>query len=181
MEINNRLLNLLNSVIGKPGTVSKNNELMYECPFCDTSKKKLQVNVTTQQWHCWVCDAKGRLIYTLLKKLRSAKSAFQELNQIYKNTSFRSKKDESFIVTLPEEFLPLTEFTDSIQFLHARNYLEKRNITDDDIIRYNIGYCTGGEYKDRIIIPSSVILLHCRHITGPLIKTQKEGSSVLCS
>jgi DNA primase len=154
MEINNRLLNLLNSVIGKPGTVSKNNELMYECPFCDTSKKKLQVNVTTQQWHCWVCDAKGRLIYTLLKKLRSAKSAFQELNQIYKNTSFRSKKDESFIVTLPEEFLPLTEFTDSIQFLHARNYLEKRNITDDDIIRYNIGYCTGGEYKDRIIIPS---------------------------
>ena len=102
MEINNRLLSLLNSVIGKQGTVSKNNELMYECPFCDTSKKKLQINVSTQQWHCWVCDAKGRLVYTLLKKLKAAKSAFQELNQIYKNTSFRSKKEESFIVILPE-------------------------------------------------------------------------------
>ena len=119
MEINNRLLSLLNSVIGKQGTVSKNNELMYECPFCDTSKKKLQINVSTQQWHCWVCDAKGRLVYTLLKKLKAAKSAFQELNQIYKNTSFRSKKEESFIVKLPEEFIPLTEFKDSITFMHA--------------------------------------------------------------
>ena len=81
MEINNRLLSLLNSVIGKQGTVSKNNELMYECPFCDTTKKKLQINVSTQQWHCWVCDAKGRLVYTLLKKLKAAKSAFLDLKK----------------------------------------------------------------------------------------------------
>ena len=33
-------------------------------------------------------------------------------------------------------------------------FLKKRGITEQDIIRYNLGYCTEGQYQNRIIIPS---------------------------
>jgi DNA primase len=36
----------------------------------------------------------------------------------------------------------------------AYNYLRKRNLTDDDIIKYNIGYCSFGRYTNMVIIPS---------------------------
>ena len=35
-----------------------------------------------------------------------------------------------------------------------RNYLKKRNITQREIIRYQIGYCDDGLYQNRVIIPS---------------------------
>jgi ribosomal protein L37AE/L43A len=47
----------------------KNDEQAHYCPFCHHHKKKLQVNIKTQYWHCWVCDAKGRKIQRLLKRL----------------------------------------------------------------------------------------------------------------
>ena len=117
MEINNRLLTLLDTVIGTKGSISKDNELMYHCPFCNHHKKKLQVNVKSQQWHCWVCDAKGKFIYTLVKKLNASKSVIQELNQIYNNTKFFRNKKDNFIVKLPEEFKSLSGEESSIFFL----------------------------------------------------------------
>tara|TARA_S200000501_G_scaffold375895_1_gene429140 strand:+ start:1631 stop:2542 length:912 start_codon:yes stop_codon:yes gene_type:complete len=154
MEINNRLLTLLDTVIGTKGSISKDNELMYHCPFCNHHKKKLQVNVKSQQWHCWVCDAKGKFIYTLVKKLNASKSVIQELNQIYNNTKFFRNKKDNFIVKLPEEFKSLSGEESSIFFLHAKKYLLTRGITEEDIIKYNIGYCSEGEYKNRVIVPS---------------------------
>ncbi|NQX84287.1 MAG: hypothetical protein HRS57_03760, partial [Mycoplasmataceae bacterium] len=37
---------------------------------------------------------------------------------------------------------------------HALDYLQKRNVTEQDILKYNIGYCDSGMYSNRIIIPS---------------------------
>jgi len=37
---------------------------------------------------------------------------------------------------------------------HAVNYLKKRNVSKHDIMKYNIGYCTEGLYKNMIIIPT---------------------------
>jgi DNA primase len=37
---------------------------------------------------------------------------------------------------------------------HAMAYLKKRNISESDIIKYNLGYCEKGIYANRIIIPS---------------------------
>ena len=42
----------------------------------------------------------------------------------------------------------------ALSFNQAKSYLQKRNITEEDIIRYNIGYCTDGVYGGRVIIPS---------------------------
>ena len=62
------VINVLDSALGV-GTSMKGNEQAHHCPFCHHHKKKLQINLDSQYWHCWVCDAKGRKIQRLLKRL----------------------------------------------------------------------------------------------------------------
>ena len=57
-------------------------------------------------------------------------------------------------ITLPKEFKSLAEPHNSILRDHAMLFLKKRGITQEDIVRYNLGYCIEGEYQNRIIIPS---------------------------
>ena len=66
----NRLtvITVLDNTLGA-GTSLKGSEQAHHCPFCHHHKKKLQVNLETQYWHCWVCDSKGRTIQSLLRKL----------------------------------------------------------------------------------------------------------------
>ena len=92
----------------------------------------------------------------MVKKLKATKAVYEELSQIYKNTRFSKyeKKKDAF-VKLPEEFIPMAFLkSDSLSYKHAKNYLEKRGITEDDIIKYSIGYCVDGDYGGRIIVPS---------------------------
>ncbi len=65
-------------------------------------------------------------------------------------------------VELPSEFKSLIEPNNSIEYKHAISYLKRRNITLDDIMKYNIGYCESGVYSNCIVIPSQ----SC-HITRP--------------
>jgi len=156
MEIKQRLLSILNTAFDSLGSDGGQDEIVYFCPFCNHHKKKLQVNVVTQQWHCWVCDAKGKSIFTLAKKLKASKAIYTELEQIFKNSKkfTFSNEEKQQIIRLPEEFLTLKGKNEALSFNQAKSYLKKRNIEEHDIIRYNIGYCTDGVYGGRIIIPS---------------------------
>ena len=155
MEKRERILDLLNSVFTRPGRVHKGPELTFHCPFCNHHKRKLRVNVDTQQWHCWVCDAKGRYVNNLVKKFKPGPEVYSELKSIYKNSfnSFTAKKQDQFI-KLPNEYKPLIVNAEGITRAHALKYLYERNITREDIIKYNIGYCVDGQYAGRVIIPS---------------------------
>jgi ribosomal protein L37AE/L43A len=62
------VIGILDEVLGV-GTSLKGDEQAHYCPFCSHHKKKLQINLETQQWHCWVCDSKGKRISSLLRKL----------------------------------------------------------------------------------------------------------------
>ncbi len=154
METKQRLSSILDNVFGSRGVSGGSNELVYNCYSC--SKKKLQVNVETQQWHCWVCDAKGKTVFSLVKKLKAPKTVYDELSQIYKNSKFsKNKFQKDTYVKLPEEYIPMSFFEgNSVSYKHAKNYLTKRNITEDDILKYSIGYCVDGNYSGRIIVPS---------------------------
>ena len=37
---------------------------------------------------------------------------------------------------------------------HAYAYLKRRGVTQEDMIKYHMGYCENGEYKNMVIIPS---------------------------
>tara|TARA_Y100000741_G_scaffold328916_1_gene282445 strand:+ start:1825 stop:2766 length:942 start_codon:yes stop_codon:yes gene_type:complete len=152
------IINILDEVLGV-GTSLKGNEQSHHCPFCHHHKKKLQINLDTQQWHCWVCDAKGRKIQTLLRKLQVDSSKIKKIYEIYGDdyiVSTTSTDEEKVELRLPSEFKSLLDTPKGINPLYRKveQYVKNRGITKEDIIRYNIGYCDGGIYNNRIIIPS---------------------------
>ena len=152
------IVNILDEILGV-GTSLKGNEQAHYCPFCHHHKKKLQINLDTQQWHCWVCDAKGRKIQTLLRKLQVDSSKIKKIYEIYGDdyiVSTTSTDEEKVELRLPSEFKSLLDIPKGLNPLYrkVKQYVEDRGITQEDIIRYNLGYCDSGIYSNRIIIPS---------------------------
>ena len=79
---------------------------------------------------------------------------FQKLNKLVKNSFIDNDTQSSNeILELPKEFKSLLDNQDIIA-RHALAYLKKRNITKQDILKYNIGYCDSGRYMNMVVIPS---------------------------
>jgi DNA primase len=153
------VINILNDTLGI-GTSMKNDEQAHHCPFCHHHKKKLQINLKTQQWHCWVCDAKGKRIQRLLKRLNVNTHKLKKIYEIYGDDYLvysNETEDEKIELRLPSEFKSLLKVPDGkiiTAYKQALKYAKDRGITKEDITRYNIGYCDSGMYSNRIIIPS---------------------------
>jgi DNA primase len=129
---------------------------MYWSPFVSHHKPKLQINIQTQKWHCWVSNVGGRTLFQLLKKVGASHQHYDELRELVDTKTYVNTRTQETKVSLslPPEFKPLWNGNDGIVKRHALSYLYKREITDSDILKYNIGYCDEGIYSNRIIIPS---------------------------
>lgn len=162
---NAALLILLESILGSGNKASKGN-YAFVCPFHTSNppgKKNFEVNLNTNdkkenKWHCWGCDAKGKTIKSLFTQLKVNDNKMSELNMIIVPGQ-KEEKVVSDIISLPKEFISLIDISklDKVTSLEAKRairFLKKRNITIEDIIKYNIGFCCDGVYKDRVIIPS---------------------------
>lgn len=151
------VINVLDSTLGV-GSSMKGNEQAHHCPFCHHHKKKLQINLDSQYWHCWVCDSKGRSIQSLLRKLNVDRGDLSKIISIYGEykPSTNHTEVEKIQLKLPKEFKPLHQKPKSIDFAYnqALGYLYKRGITMDEILKHNIGYCEDGMYGGRTIVPS---------------------------
>jgi DNA primase len=153
------VINILDDVLGV-GTSMKNDEQAHYCPFCHHHKKKLQINLKTQQWHCWVCDAKGKKIQRLLKRLHVDNRKLKKIYEVYGDDYIVYSKDteeEQVELRLPNEFQSLLKVPKGkINPLYRKvlDYAKSRNLSKEDIRKYNIGYCDSGHYANRIIIPS---------------------------
>ena len=152
------IIGILDEILGI-GTSLKGNEQAHHCPFCHHHKKKLQINLETQQWHCWVCDSKGRKIQTLLKRLHVDSKKIKKVYEIYGDdyiVSSTTTDEEKVELRLPSEFKSLLKKPKGLNPLYKKvvQYAKDRDISKEDIIKYNIGYCDGGIYNNRIIIPS---------------------------
>jgi hypothetical protein len=153
--VNELLVNLVNSVLGTGKRTARGNQA-YHCPFCHHSKPKLEVNFTENKqgnnpWNCWVCGKKGKKISTLFKQIEVSPEIFTQLKPLVKYGSDVEEVISSTIVELPKEY---KIFTDDITSRHALAYLKKRNLSKSDLLKYNIGYCEYGLYKNMVIIPS---------------------------
>ena len=111
----------------------------------------------TQKWHCWVCNTGGHKIGILLRKLNAPKQIISEVLKIlgdYKGVSKEKDEKTEYDVSLPQCYKPLWKKSDDPLYKNAIHYLKQRGITEIDILRYSIGYCTSNGYSNRIIIPS---------------------------
>ena len=153
----NLVITILDETLGV-GRSLRGNEQAHHCPFCNHHKKKLQVNLETQKWHCWVCDAKGKKIQTLLKRLHVDSKRIRKVFEIYGDDYIVSTttEEEKVELRLPSEFKSLLVKPKGLNPLYRKvvQYAKDRGLTKEDIIRYNIGYCDTGMYSNRIIIPS---------------------------
>jgi DNA primase len=162
------ILHLLQDILGNYN--QQKDEYLFACPFCSTTKKKLSINIVTNKWKCWVCGSKGGHILWLLKKLNVSKDTLQKFKAEFKDSDIKSYKETTanVVLQLPPEYKPLWKQENTYGYLHALNYLSKRNITLEDIIRYRIGYCESGTYANRIILPSYDRNNQLNYFTGRL-------------
>ena len=152
-----KIVNLLNRVLKSQGQeLTKENEYMWWSPFVNHHKPKLQVNIKNGKWHCWVSGQGGHNLFQLFKKVKATKKQYQELNELSDNFSFEyvPTKQENKEVKLPDEYKPMWTKSNSPTYKHALKYLKSRGVSEDDMIKYSIGYCEDGLYSNRIIIPS---------------------------
>jgi DNA primase len=148
------LQTLLESLLNR-GRSLQNDEIAFHCLFCHHTKKKLQVNLRTQMWQCWVCGVKGRSLYHLFKKLNASKMHFEKLQEVIGQVIPVSSKKAYDNLCLPQEFKSFFNVEPhNPEFWNALRYLKKRGISREDILRYNIGYCETGSYSKMVIIPS---------------------------
>lgn len=153
---NTLLLNLIEEILGSSKSL-RNGEVAFFCPFCSHHKKKLQVNLESHKFHCWVCDAKGQSIYALFRKLDVRSGHIERLFKIVGDRPKQYKSphiDENFVLTLPSEFVPFLKESKDPMYTRAKKYMLERGLTDDDVVKYNIGYCLEGQYSGRLIVPS---------------------------
>ena len=153
---NTHLLELLEQVFGN-GYKLKNGEIAFHCKFCNHHKKKLQINLENQKWHCWVCNSGGQKIVQLLKKLNVSQNIVKNVLQLldeYVSYDKQKEKETQHGLSLPKCYKPLYRHSDSLVRKHALKYLKQRGITQREIIRYQIGYCDDGLYQNRVIVPS---------------------------
>ena len=150
------IITLLESVMGR-GKINSNDNIAFHCPFCHHNKKKMEVNIVTQYWHCWVCNAAGRKLAVLFRKLNVQREKIAKLVDLLDDVEWKPSKTttDTPVLQLPEGYRPLWKLQEmSPEYRNAVHYLKGRNITIHDILKYRIGYCRKGPYKGKIIIPS---------------------------
>ena len=152
------LLGSIENILGKSHKRAREN-YAFHCPFCNHHKPKLEINMATNEegknpWECWVCQTKGRTIRSLLYQLKTPREQASEILKYVPKGSFIEYKGLS-IIELPKEYQPLyNSSSTSVVANLVKKYLYERGLTDNDFIKYGIGYCTSGEYGGRVIIPS---------------------------
>jgi DNA primase len=155
--VNELLINLVNNILGSGKRTSRGN-VAYNCPFCH-KHNKLEINFTENtdgenKWACWSCSNRGKFIHTLFKKLSIAPDKYQELRKLTKSTFHADLGTPQYkSIELPKEFTTFMDNKDP--YAHkVFKYLKQRNISSQDILKYNIGYCKVGAYANRVVLPS---------------------------
>ena len=151
---------ILNETLGDCS--NKGSELLFACPSCNHHKRKFSVNLDKNAYKCWICDYRGRNIRRLVRRFGSYlqlqkwdgitnRSDLERFADLFMDPVVREGKAK---VQLPEEFVSLCSEKIPATGTYAIRYLQSRGITKADILKWKIGFCFSGEYRNRIIIPS---------------------------
>ncbi len=155
-------LEILREILGSSS--ASGGEHLFKCVFCTHHKKKLSINLNKDKYKCWICERAGTT-HRLVKRLGTflQQQKWKEITGVIEVSEFEKiileqivpeEKEKEQILDLPKEFISLCNKNYGLTNLQPLAYLEKRGIKKQDILRWKIGYCPSGEYKERIIVPS---------------------------
>ncbi len=159
IDVGERLA-LLKRALGDCEVARDGVNIAFSCPACGSgkNKKKLAIKIDTGQWHCWVCEIKGRSVPSLLRKF--ATSLHREWCERFEKNAIRSnfiddEKPKDEVVELPDA-LNIDELYESSDpdAQAIVNYLERRGIDADAAYRYRILGGISGRLRRRVVIPS---------------------------
>jgi len=153
-------LDVLISVLGQPSKphnpIDRNGNVYFHCPFCNHHNKKLTINIEKEVWNCFVCEARGRSFTRLMIKTGNnqyisvfkKKSSNLDIDNLFKE---EVKKEESVEIEIPKGYYPIFKNQNKHFFKAAVNYLYKRGLEQEDILRYDIYYSIADQ---RVLFPS---------------------------
>jgi DNA primase len=164
------VIDVLEDVLGEHRAHNEyRGQISFDCPTCSydikgldmgDGKGNLEVNYKQSVFKCWVCSETHEThgsIFRLIKKFGTARQ-LKKYQLLRPDDDIELPKRKYKQIRLPKEFIAFKDVTLgqklTPQYKQAYNYIKSRNISDDMLIKYNIGYCTGGLYENRIILPS---------------------------
>ena len=158
----NEKLSILHNILGK--SYKSNDEHLFACPYCGHHKNKFSVNVEKNVYKCWICDARGKNLFRVIrrfgsfsqqekwKELTGFKQDLGEFDRLFEVEVVVEQREK--VIEMPKGFTSLTRNSNSKSHQRAIKYLAERGIGKYDILRWKMGYTTEGPFKNRIIIPS---------------------------
>lgn len=139
-------------------------EYLFFCKKCGHDKRKMSINLEKNAFKCWICDFRGTNLGRLVKRYGSflQRQEWEKYsNAIDVSVSLeellfadKEEEQEEEIIKLPEDFISLANKNLPLSSIEPKKYLASRGVTKQDILKWKIGYCSKGEYKNRVIIPS---------------------------
>jgi DNA primase len=157
----NQAEKILFDVLGSYRRISS--EILFFCPSCQHHKQKLSVNIDKNAFKCWVCDYRGKNIRRLVRRFGTY-SQLSRWDQISGRVNYDKFTEDLFAdnketektqkLKLPDAFESLSNPKLPFTANRAYKYLLSRGIDKYDILRWKMGYCLTGEYRNRVVVPS---------------------------
>ena len=131
----------------------------FSCPSCQHHNNKLTVNIEKSVWNCFHCQVKGKSFLYLLKLAgvsnpNQYKNIFQETKQINLediDLIFGKEEVRKNKLTLPKSYENLFKNLEKAFYKPAVEYLLKRGLKKEDILKYDIHYSVSDQ---RVLFPS---------------------------
>lgn len=162
---------VIESVFDDVESLYESEQIRINCPACQAreglsypdGKFNLEINTSKRVFHCWKCDS-PKFSGTLNKLIRKyGSNSDYELftsmgGHLFSSDFHESSEDAETIINvkLPYEYIAFEDMNEyNPAHFEAYTYmLMDRQISKQTLIDYNIGFCTKGDYFNRIIIPS---------------------------
>lgn len=139
-------------------------EVLFFCPKCKHHKKKLSVNLDKNKFQCWVCGYRGNNVRRLIRRHGSfqQQQEWAKIDDTIEIASFEDvfsteqeiEEKVEQVIDLPETFKTLCSGNLSLATRPIFRFLHERGVSKQDILKWKMGYCSSGDYKERVIIPS---------------------------
>lgn len=163
------VIEILEDILGESRSHNEyKGQMTFDCPVCSheikgldegDGKGNLEVNYRLNVFKCWVCaethETHGYIAKLILK--------FGNKKQLKKYNLLKPESGGPIVrnykqVKLPKEFIAFSEASFGMkltpQYKQAYSYVKSRNITDEMLKKFNIGFCYSGIYANRVILPS---------------------------